>query len=306
MKHIKPDYWFAAHLHCKFSSIIPHDATDKTTKFLALDKCLPKRRFLQLLNIEADGQDLKLSYDEEWLAVLKSTNHLINAKNTVTYMPGKGSPYRWNYVPTDAEREEIRSKFPDLTIPRNFCRTAETYDPKQMNSEQPNALLNPQSVKFCELLQIDDPLSLAMLMAGHELNTSECLPEDTSITSNEANDSAGERQILTKSQLCLPPPKTKDDESLNPDEEVLLDDDDDIVDQSIVSDLSTNTTSSTVLDSGTETDEKTHSQTELISVGLKDLNKCGALLLDTCDLQTSKSATKFKRRNMAMYTPDND
>lgn len=268
---------------------------------------MPKRRFLQLLSIDGDGDDLKLSYDVEWLAILKSTNHLINAKNCVTYMPGKGSPYRWNYVPTDTEREEIRNRLPDLTIPQNFCRSAEIYDANQFTSEQPKALLNPQSVKFCEILQIDDPLSLAMLMAGHELHTSECLA-DTSMTSTqftEDGDSGDDRQILTKSQLCLPPPKTID-QSLNPDE-VLLDVDDDINDGSVVSDLSVDTTSSTVLDSGTEIDEKTHSQTEFIAVGLNDSNKCDASLSDISgDLQTSKSAIKFKRRNLAIYTPDTD
>ena len=43
---LKPSYWFSAHLHVKFSALCPHDKG--YTKFLALDKCLPKRRFLQV------------------------------------------------------------------------------------------------------------------------------------------------------------------------------------------------------------------------------------------------------------------
>ena len=46
LKALKPKYWFSGHLHCKFAALF-----EEKTKFLALDKCLPGRRFLQLLDI---------------------------------------------------------------------------------------------------------------------------------------------------------------------------------------------------------------------------------------------------------------
>jgi hypothetical protein len=45
---LKPPFWFSAHLHCRFPAIIQHGEGGPTTKFLALDKCLPGRNFLQV------------------------------------------------------------------------------------------------------------------------------------------------------------------------------------------------------------------------------------------------------------------
>lgn len=87
---LKPDYWFAAHLHCQFAALVKHN-DEVETKYLALDKCLPKRRHLQILDLpsQCDG-DKTLRYDAEWFAILKSTNHLLTVKNIECHMPGPG------------------------------------------------------------------------------------------------------------------------------------------------------------------------------------------------------------------------
>ena len=48
LEKLKPSYWFSAHLHCKFSALVQHGEGGPLTRFLALDKCIPGRRFLQV------------------------------------------------------------------------------------------------------------------------------------------------------------------------------------------------------------------------------------------------------------------
>jgi lariat debranching enzyme len=87
------NYIFTGHLHVKFAALVQ----DKT-KFLALDKCLPNRRFLQILDInqESQNKEVKLAYNPKWLAILKSTNHLQSSSYQNQHMPGPGNCFLKN------------------------------------------------------------------------------------------------------------------------------------------------------------------------------------------------------------------
>jgi lariat debranching enzyme len=71
------------------------DLTEQMTRFLALDKCLPRRQFLSILNVEvpqaksddnarqppdseasSSSSPYRLEYDPEWLAILRKTHRM--------------------------------------------------------------------------------------------------------------------------------------------------------------------------------------------------------------------------------------
>lgn len=164
LRELYPTHWFAAHLHCKFAAVVPNEDCSKTTKFLALDKCLPRRKFLQIIDIDHDQSlPIKLSYDLEWLTILFLTNHLLSVKNSLSYMPGPHHQVRWKFVPSEEEKERIHHKLNyDLAVPLNFKETVERYDPENpcLRVDQPNLSVNHQTTEFCNKLGIDDPFAL--------------------------------------------------------------------------------------------------------------------------------------------------
>jgi hypothetical protein len=74
LNHLKPSYWFSSHLHCKYSINCRLDEKH-CTQFIALDKCVPNRDYLQIVTLAArDDSKQGLAYDPEWLAIIKQVN----------------------------------------------------------------------------------------------------------------------------------------------------------------------------------------------------------------------------------------
>lgn len=194
---LKPDYWFSAHLHVKFSALLEHKNDDgtvqKTTKFLAIDKCLPGRDFLQILEFpEKSERPFELSYDTEWLAVLQATNHLLSTSRDIVHMPSKGYCSKWKYNVNMKQMAAVRTAFgDDLKIPDSFDQTVRVYDPNSIerNSKQPSLMINPQTTALCSRLQVIDPC--VILMGGSsepgEL-AGPVLPPEEETHSDDGND----------------------------------------------------------------------------------------------------------------------
>jgi len=97
LQTLKPQFWFSAHLHCKFAAVVQHGGdVSSVTRFLALSKCVPGFDFLQVIELERyvlscvisaeyvpqlifhSTGPLQLSYDEEWLAITRATANLFS------------------------------------------------------------------------------------------------------------------------------------------------------------------------------------------------------------------------------------
>ena len=139
----------------------PPGITNKETSFLALDKCLPNRKFLQFLEIEplsVHGDPTippTLSYDPEWLAILRVFGthdpHLAFPPNPgeVAYAPLIQAQEVW--VQENLVEKEM------MPVPDNFELTAPVHDGKNIETvgrKQPKEYSNPQTKAFCEMLGI--------------------------------------------------------------------------------------------------------------------------------------------------------
>ncbi|XP_022731288.1 lariat debranching enzyme isoform X4 [Durio zibethinus] len=158
LEKLKPSYWFSAHLHCKFTALVQHEEGGPMTKFLALDKCLPGRKFLQIVDIESDPGPFEVQYDEEWLAITRKFNCVLPLTNQ-----------RGNFGNTQLDmqdfRQWVRSRLEDRGAkPCEFSQTAPPYNRSHpvSNTTFLGHPRNPQTVSFLEFLDLPYVLDNAL------------------------------------------------------------------------------------------------------------------------------------------------
>lgn len=169
LAHIRPRYWFSLHLHNRFVASVEHPQTvepaltaagsknddeieldfdepneksqeheqkrkqgSPKTHFLALDKCLPRRRYLEVLEIESETNhpgagSNELFYDARALAINKVVEAHIDAKKDdwLNLLPKRlMSPSQNRELLSEFEqlitREMAYLSGQDLKIPPNF------------------------------------------------------------------------------------------------------------------------------------------------------------------------------------------
>ena len=170
----------------------PTQITNTTTHFLALSKPGSEDDFLDLLEIEASISPVPAStttytqrnshgkfdlhYDEEWLAILRSTstpidpdeafltNLHISPMSASTSTSTKNTPLSESlaWVQANITAENL------LSIPHNMQRHAPIHSPNDMldDTEQPQEWPNAQTETFCKMLGIWNPVGGSAAVAA--------------------------------------------------------------------------------------------------------------------------------------------
>ena len=240
LRALRPGHWFAAHLHVKFEAEVCHaapgedsraraddggggpgaasktsaddgidgavDSLTRTTRFLSLDKCLPRRRHIQVVHVESSstrpiehpGEMVRrgswLEYDPSWLAVLRKSRAMtVNARRAV--------PAPEVEAATEDEVEDVRRRLdaarasnrdeggdddagdrdggigaasPEmspLAIPENFERTVAPFDaaggdPRRPYGPPREMVGNPQTDALLDALGMDHVVTVPFDRAG--------------------------------------------------------------------------------------------------------------------------------------------
>lgn len=299
LKALKPTYWFSGHMHAKFSAIVEH-STGGRTKFLALDKCLPRRNFLQVIDVEQTQQEEipSLRYDKQWVCVLRATKDIFSKSNKQTFLTELSEDYKPNSTRI-AEVEELCDG--DFSI-LPFSRSVDGR--------------NEQTSLFCERFELFNP----------------CSTESPIV-----NNASGSSRFASTNQRRLSLPKPVNFEETKPKLQSTLDDEDDFSEltnpniSSNPDEITISGDESSSSDSGVTNDDNNDCDTTKASFietpykttddstsvdckesGIADVSSgegcsestCGTDEKDSCgETPIPKKKFKLVRRNQEIYTP---
>ncbi|CAG8526780.1 941_t:CDS:10 [Paraglomus occultum] len=142
---------------------INENESNVVTRFLSLDKCLPRRDFLQVIEIPDAQGPMDFMYDEEWLAITKVLHPYLSLNSHQPQLPPEEEVRQAIDEKLEWVRSTIGQSESGLLIPKNFRPTAPSHD--QLTSDpslSKNArreYLNPQTEEFTTLLEITNKIN---------------------------------------------------------------------------------------------------------------------------------------------------
>ncbi|KAK1816351.1 lariat debranching enzyme [Friedmanniomyces endolithicus] len=149
----------------------PPGISNTTTHFLALDKCLPNKDFLQLTLIPSPDtttheRPFKLTYDREWLAITRAfalSEPAVFGDPGVTIGRPKSQAAYSELIAQQTHWLDEHLADQEMAVPDAFQVIAPVYDNGNWNLPQYSRVgeyPNPQTARFCEMLQMPNPLAI--------------------------------------------------------------------------------------------------------------------------------------------------
>ncbi|XP_047313405.1 lariat debranching enzyme [Impatiens glandulifera] len=200
LEKLKPSYWFSAHLHCKFAALVEHGEGGPVTKFLALDKCLPGRKFLQVVEIESDPGPHEFQYDEEWLAITRNFHSAFPLTN-------KRVDLRDITLDLQDCQQWVNNKLlnrggakPFDFVPTAPCHNSRKFAPENNSKE---CYRNPQTEAFLQLLELPyifDKQQSSREYSGRTMSSSEGIGSSSYYSEDIPIDDVDEMEELAEDE----------------------------------------------------------------------------------------------------------
>ncbi|CAE6426136.1 unnamed protein product [Rhizoctonia solani] len=140
----------------------------RSTRFLALDKCLPRRQYLHVLDLDpaTPGSGLRtspptLTYDREWLAISRALHPFLSTERRQPPLPPV-----WDLAPLIQESqrwvdENVGER--EIRHVQEFTMTApgpvNTNPRPARNLQPPPWYTNPQTEAFCTMLGLENKVN---------------------------------------------------------------------------------------------------------------------------------------------------